>query len=242
MIDFLFIYTSYLNKHVLFNDTMKYISKDDTIIINPEFNEPLNDEHIAILSKYQKVIFSDYLLTDELFESYENNNNNKWSANKFKQQVNNLPKSITHITFGQCFNQSVDNLPDSITHLTFGYYFNKPVDNLPNSITHITFGQCFNQSVDNLPDSITHLIFETWFNYPVDNLPNSITHLTFGYSFNHPVDNLPNSITHLTFGNCFNHPVDNLPKNVQQIKLMYNKNYTAADFAQYKDAEILFVK
>ena len=35
---------------------MKYRSKDDTITIDPDFNEPLNEEHIEILSKYQKVI------------------------------------------------------------------------------------------------------------------------------------------------------------------------------------------
>ena len=62
---------------------MEYISKDDTgeikyhyfnssieptmiscgltIIIDPKFNEPLNEEHINILSKYDKVIFSCFI-------------------------------------------------------------------------------------------------------------------------------------------------------------------------------------
>src|ERR1700756_2217523 len=58
----------------------------------------------------------------------------------FNQSVDNLPKSITHLTFGFNFNQSVDNLPKSITYLKFGWYFNQPINNLPQSITHLTFG------------------------------------------------------------------------------------------------------
>ena len=34
------------------------------------------------------------------------------------------------------FNKSVDNLPSSLTHLTFGYRFDQKVDNLPSSLTH----------------------------------------------------------------------------------------------------------
>jgi hypothetical protein len=156
--------------------------------------------------------------------------NNKFHFSEFNRPVNNLPNSITHLTFGEQFNQPVGhqgcedincprNLPNSITHLTFGYIFNQPVNNLPNSITHLTFeGRNFNQPVGhqgcedincprNLPNSITHLIFGDDFNQPVNKLPNSITHLTFGYCFNQPVDNLPNLITHFTFGFYFNQKV-----------------------------------
>ncbi len=61
------------------------------------------------------------------------------------------------------FNQPVDNLPKKLTHLTFGYYFNKEVNNLPKSLTHLTFGKKFNQQADNLPNSLIHLIF--YYNY-----------------------------------------------------------------------------
>jgi hypothetical protein len=39
------------------------------------------------------------------------------------------------------FNQLVDNLPKTLTLLTFGLCFNKPVENLPQSLTHLTFGR-----------------------------------------------------------------------------------------------------
>ena len=48
-----------------------------TIIIDPKFNEPLNDEHIELLSKYKKVIFSNYSLSKTLYDSYEKNEFNK---------------------------------------------------------------------------------------------------------------------------------------------------------------------
>ncbi len=35
---------------------------------------------------------------------------------------------------------SINNLPNSITHLTFDYEFNQPLDNLPNSVIHLIFG------------------------------------------------------------------------------------------------------
>ena len=40
------------------------------------------------------------------------------------------------------YNQSVDNLPQSLTHLSFGRSFN-PVVKLPQSLTHLTFGYDF---------------------------------------------------------------------------------------------------
>ena len=119
---------------------MNYISKDDTIIIDPDFNEPLNDEHIAILSKYQKVIFSNFKLENSLFEAYRrihNFNAKDYICNKFNKLVDNLPNSITHLTMEYEFNQSVDNLPNSITDLTFRNKFNQPVDNLPKNIKQI---------------------------------------------------------------------------------------------------------
>ena len=78
-------------------------------------------------------------------------NDDKQQYASFNKLVDNLPSSITHLTFGYWFNQSVDNLPKNLTHLTFGLLFNQKVDNLPQNLMHLTFGQSFNQKVDNLP-------------------------------------------------------------------------------------------
>jgi hypothetical protein len=212
----------------------KYYNKETKTLLLPcDFNEEIRDctEEIEI------IIFSEYL------------DNNNYS--KFNQPVGNLPKTLTHLTFGFCFNKSADNLPQNLTHLTFGFCFNKPVDNLPKKLTHLTFDCDFNQQVDNLPETLTHLTFGfrfnqpvdnlpknliqlffntsynqfgNCFNQPVDNLPNTLTHLTFGSSFNQSVDKLPETLTHLTFDNSFRHSAFNLPKNLIELKILNDNN------------------
>ena len=195
---------------------MNYITKDDTIIFAPHFNSELD---INLLSKFNKLIFSDYELNDKLFEVYENNNfeNLTCIKNKFNQEVNKLPHNIIHLTFGWNFNQEVNNLPQNLTHLTFGNHFNQEVNMLPQNIIYLTFGWYFNQEVNMLPQNITHLTFSFWFNQEVKNLPQNITHLTFGKNFDKSLDTLPSSIICLTLGFYFNQSLDNLPSSIQKI-------------------------
>ena len=107
-------------------------SISDTIIFEPEYNDPLD---INLISQYKKIIFSDYQLSDGICEAYGNNifNNFKWIRSKFNQEVNLLtqPQLLTHLTFGHCFNQEVNLLPHLLTHLTFGHCFNQKVNLLP---------------------------------------------------------------------------------------------------------------
>lgn len=81
---------------------MDYIAKDNTIIFTPDYN---NDLDIDLLSKFNKLIFSNYKLNNKLFEVYGNLKcfddifcrNLKHYINKFNKSVNNLPSSITHL-------------------------------------------------------------------------------------------------------------------------------------------------
>ena len=131
-----------------------------------------------------------------------------------------LPNKLTHLTLGNGYNTYTfaTYFPDSLTHLTFGSQFNtKFIGKLPNSITHLTFGISFNQPVDDLPKNLTHLSFGNLFNKSVDNLPKNLTHLSFGNLFNKSVDNLPKNLTHLTFGKFFNKSIDNLPDSITHL-------------------------
>ena len=97
--------------------------------------------------------------------------------------------------FYSIFNKSVDNLPNSITNLTFGRYFNQLVDATRKNF--IFTGAPKNNVVfdgDNLPKNLTHLIFGFNFSQSVDNLPENLIHLRFGYKFNQKIDNLPLNI------------------------------------------------
>ena len=46
-----------------------YISKGYTIIFSPYYNDSIKAD---ILNLYDKIIFSDFLLTDDLFEKHSN--------------------------------------------------------------------------------------------------------------------------------------------------------------------------
>jgi hypothetical protein len=190
-----------------------YYNKDTKILTIPNtFNRKLND----IPKETEIIIFSE---------------DGTWNGRSyFNQPVDNLPETLTHLTFGNNFNQSVDNLPLSLTYLTFGrqtpvrlahpkimnihnclrcHNFNQSVDNLPKNLTHLTLGCDFNQSVDNLPENLTHLIFtgDSTFNNLLNNLPKNLTHLKLNKIFCQKLDNLPISLTHLTYHNNYKHKI-----------------------------------
>jgi len=125
-----------------------YVTNEDTIIFSPHYNELID---INLLSQYNKIIFSDYKLSEELFEKYENFYLNLPYINYHSFQ------EVEDITYFGCkFNQEVE-LPKNLTHLTFGNRFNQKVE-LHENLTHLTFGCKFNQEVE-LPENLTHLIF-----------------------------------------------------------------------------------
>lgn len=106
---------------------------------------------------------------------------------------NVLPKTLTHLTFGDYFDKQLnDTISDStLTHLTFGSSFDKSLKGvLPNTLKQLTLGACFNQTLENV-------------------LPITLTHLTLGYKFNHFLEGMPDTLTHLTLGLCFNRPLSN---------------------------------
>jgi hypothetical protein len=220
-----------------------YITKGDTIIFDPEFNEPLD---LELTSQYKKIIFSNYVLTGNMFEVDKENNfkNLICQKSKFNQYVNDIHVSINHLTFGFAFNQEVDLLPQTITHLIFGTCFNRKVDLLPQKIKHLTFGYAFNQPVNMLPQTLTHLTFGLCFNQPIKNLPQTITHLNIGFCYNKNVDlpfgilylkfdsnnkniieHLPNSIEELELSLFFNLELNNLPNSIKKIKFSKSSKY-----------------
>ena len=175
----------------------------------------------------------------------------KWSS--FNNPIDNLPKKLTHLTFGYCFNLSVDYLPETLTHLTFGYKFNKSVDYLPETLTHLTFGYSFNQSVDNLPKNLIHLTFGACFNHSVDYLPKKLKYLYFSFKseFNKSLNNLPKYLKILQINSnyngdtknplnskkiiisAFNYLINNLSPNVEKLTIIFKiKSFNR--FIEYK--------
>jgi hypothetical protein len=183
-----------------------YDEETHTLSLPPEFNEELKD----IPAGTEKIIFIEDL------------KNHFYS--KFNKNVDNLPNTITHLTFGYYFNKKCNNLPNTITHLTFGYNFNKNIKRLPNLITHLTFGWKFNQKVGHM---------ETNDICCLQNLSNSITHLTFNGIFNNNIVTLPNSITHLNLSLCFNKIINNYPTSLVELSFWCTSiNNSIPDFIE----------
>jgi hypothetical protein len=100
-----------------------------------------------------------------MIEYYDKNTKTLIIPHRFSEELKDIPEETEIIIFSEnkaknecsIFNQPVDNLPKNLTHLTFGYEFNQPVDNLPKTLTHLSFGSCFNQSLNKLPENLIFL-------------------------------------------------------------------------------------
>ena len=129
---------------------LQYITQGEVIIFSPRFNDKLDPE---LLAKYKTIIFSDYELSQTLFDNYESNNFQgiKCIGSFFNYPLGNSLhnlSSLTHLTFGKYYDHPLDNSLHELsllTHLTFGFMFNQNLDNSLHklsSLTHLTFGDC----------------------------------------------------------------------------------------------------
>lgn len=148
------------------------------------------------------------------------------SASTYKLEIDNLPPSLSHISFSRFFNSPVNHLPHSLTHIKFGNNFNQRIDHLPLSLSHLYLGFNFNQPVDKLPKNLIFLIIDGEFNQTIDFLPLSLTHLYLNCLFNKKIKKFPPSLQHfMCIGNQFNQKLPKkFPPLLKTIRLgSYNK-------------------
>jgi hypothetical protein len=174
---------------------------------------PCNDEKECV---YKSVDIKS--INKENFDKVSSNSITNLNLLKFTK--------LQSITFGDEFNETIirDNIPESVTSLTFGKNFNNGGErliiknNLPTELTSLTFGDKFNNnnlpiSGGDLPERLTSLTFGKNFNngrqpMGANVLPENLTSLTFGERFSNgrqPMDDnvLPKKLTSLTFGDDF---------------------------------------
>jgi hypothetical protein len=82
---------------------------------------------------------------------YDNDTKTLTIPYTFNKELKDIPEDVKILIFSgdvfpyySGFNKKVDNLPKSLTHLTFNGTFNKKVNNLPHGLTHLTFGHLKN--------------------------------------------------------------------------------------------------
>ena len=134
---------------------MEYNKKTKTLTIPYYFDEELKN----IPEETEIIIF--------------NQNYNKNEYSKFNQLVDNLPKNITHLTFGCYFNESINKLPKKLTHLKFGWNFENNII-IPQTVKELSL-TCNNNLINNIPNFIEKLYiyfyYDKSYNKKVENLP-----------------------------------------------------------------------
>ena len=141
-----------------------YQCVDNKIIIDCFYDREFNNQSLEIISKYDKLIFSDYHIginkKSKFKKLWEKNfdDNGKYKGvsgemeqydNIFNQKINNLP-NISSLIMSENFNQKINNL-SQINYLHLKYYFNKPIEYLPNSLNILNIYDCaFNKKCNNL--------------------------------------------------------------------------------------------
>lgn len=218
-------YTSYI-----MIETSDYWIIENKFIFKPLFNKKLDkqlDNYIDLISKYDELIFSNFLylnilINNNYINNYKDNFNlvNNYLSSFFNNEIKFLPTNLKSVIFGEKFNKPV-NLPLNLRSVIFDDEFNQPIT-LPPNLTHLTLGYTFNQPI-NLPCDLTHLTLGYTFNQLV-NLPN-IKYLSLSNNNKNIVDMLPSSIEELELGPQFNSPLDNLPNNLK--KLVFKYDYTS---------------
>lgn len=60
----------------------------------------------------------------------------------FGENINKLPKGITHLIINCNQSSSLNNLPNSLTHLSLKYDFNQKIDNVPFKLKVVKLINC----------------------------------------------------------------------------------------------------
>ncbi len=139
---------------------------------------------------------------------------------RFDKNVDNLPKNLTHLTFGMCFNQKVDRLPKKLTHLTFGWCFNQKVNNLPKII------------MLNFDAKLSSIYGYSLFNKSIDKLPETIKCLTTNYNFD--MSKSPQNLCHLEVNDLQEiKNINMMPKTITKFDYIFGKNEVIPDNLDY---------
>lgn len=119
-------YLEHDNNNKITPNIIKELKKCNTIIINYNFNQKLNN-------------IPNNIICIKL-------------NNDFNQHLNNLPNSVEKIQFMGNFSQNINNLPNTTTNIKINTNYNNKIYNLPNNINIIKFyyHSKFNKKMINL--------------------------------------------------------------------------------------------
>ena len=133
--------------------------------------------------------------------------------------VAQLPRQLTHLTFGDCFNQEVNIIPQQLTHLTFGYCFNKPIIYLPFGIKYLNLDSNNPNIIAQLSSNIEVLELNWLFNLELNDLPTSIKKIIFNINsvYDKDLNCLPKFVEQIQLPLYYDKQIKNLPYGLKKV-------------------------
>lgn len=180
---------------------------NDIFVFKPEFNSNL-EKYVNLISKYDKIIFSEFSSFDDTKKMYEESFLNKIIIYNY------------HDMNASLFNENIDILPNNIKYLILGYDFNQQIKKLPNDLEILIFSYSFNNKIFSFPQKIQKLYFGNKFNQDIV-VPSTLKYLFLGYDFNKKII-FNENLTHLGLSKNFSQNLD-LPFNVIFLDLELSK-------------------
>lgn len=214
-----------------------YISRNDLIIFNNEFNESLID-YVEIINKHKIIHFGIKfnleisIIPDNISTIFFDN------ESKFNQEINNLNFNVNKIIFGDNFNKGLEYLHDGIEELVFTptSIFNSDLSNLPNSLKKLTLGSNYNLQLNSLPSGLEYLKIDSLYNQEIKVFPPKLKYLFFydlcknveynnlyqidiKEKYNFPIKNLPPNLFEIKYPQKYSHPIEKIPNTLKIIHI-----------------------
>ena len=112
---------------------MEYIEVSGTTAsFDDEFNEPLTDEVLDEIKKYEKFYFGENF--NQSIDNLKDGTKQLEFGANFNQPINHLPSTVKEVLFGDNFQQSIDNLPDTLEEISLDYEYDCNIQKLPSSL------------------------------------------------------------------------------------------------------------
>jgi len=151
--------------------------------------------------------------------------------------LNVLPKFAAELDFGAGFKQNIEHLPSSVTHLTLHGYNVMAYGKIPSSITHLTFRGGSYVKIDTLegvptffPPSVTHLAISKIIRSNDILSPNLILDEYFNETI---TDKIPEHVKYLTINQIFDfYDPGCIPKWIKKVTLI----------GTYSDERLAFIR
>jgi len=248
----------------------KYISRNNLILFNDDFNDRL-DDYINIINEHNTIFFG---------KSFNNNISILppnittiifHSESEFNQEIKDFSYNLQKIVFGKNFSKSLEYFPVSLEELEFEpqSVFNNDLSNLPPSVKKITLGRNYSKPLNYLPFNLEYLKISSSYNEEIKVFPQKLKHLIFYEDFytdkkiyiedvctsknymwynltqidknyEFEIKNLPPNLIEIKYPEKYSYPIENLPQSLKILKINGDYQFKKNIKKSFPDVKIYY--